>query len=99
MNKRKLIAVLLTLLVLFQVLEVSIPVQASVNSKENLEQEVEEKEVNEITIIKTNACSGNEHKNTIDKNTDTYWTSKDKHTPDNIHFWECVFDMTCRIWF
>lgn len=92
MNKRKLIAVLLTLLVLFQVLEVSIPVQASVNSKENLEQEVEEKEVNEITIIKTNACSGNEHKNTIDKNTDTYWTSKDKHTPDNIHFWECVFD-------
>ena len=92
MKKRKLIAVLLTLQVLFQTFGISVPVEASVNDKETLKQEAEEKEVNGITIIKMNACSGKEHKSATDKNTDTFWTSKDKHTPDNIHFWECGFD-------
>lgn len=46
-----------------------------------------------VTIAKVTTCSNvKENGNTVDQNTDTVWTSKDSHEPDNIHYWECSFD-------
>ncbi len=46
-----------------------------------------------VTITKVTTCSNiKENGNTVDQNTDTVWTSKDSHEPDNIHYWECSFD-------
>ncbi len=46
-----------------------------------------------VTIVQVKGCSNNSESHmAIDQDTDTFWTSKDKHTPENRHFWECLFD-------
>lgn len=44
-----------------------------------------------VTVAEVISCSGADQTNALDGDSDTFWTSKDKHTPDNRHFFECVF--------